>query len=65
LPTHRLWYAANYRNSSSLDMLGFSTAAWELAPGDKSGGSERRFYRALLRRADEPFDRHLARLAEG
>ena len=35
-----------------------------LVAGDKSGGSERRFYRALLRKADERFDRHLARLAD-
>lgn len=31
--------------------------------GDKSGGSERQFYRELIRKADERFDRHLARLA--
>jgi hypothetical protein len=31
-----------------------------LAAGDKSGGSERRFYRQLIARADERFDRHLA-----
>ena len=35
-----------------------------LVAGDKSGGSERRFYRSLLRKADERFDRHLARLAD-
>ena len=34
-----------------------------LVAGDKSGGSARRFYRALIRKADERFDRHLARLA--
>ena len=33
-----------------------------LVAGDKSGGGKRRFYRALIRRADERFDRHLARL---
>ena len=32
-----------------------------LVAGGKSGGSARRFYRALIRRADERFDRHLAR----
>ena len=32
--------------------------------GDKSGGSERRFYRELIRKADERFGRHLARLAD-
>ena len=36
-----------------------------LVAGDKSGGSGRRFYRELIRRADERFDRHLARLADG
>ena len=30
--------------------------------GDKSGVSEKRFYRELVRRADERFDAHLARL---
>ena len=35
-----------------------------LVAGDKSGGSARRFYRALIRKADERFDRHLARLAQ-
>ena len=34
-----------------------------LVAGDKSGGSSRRFYRALVRKADERFDRHLTRLA--
>ena len=36
-----------------------------LVAGDKSGGSGRRFYRDLIRKADERFDRHLARLADG
>jgi hypothetical protein len=31
-----------------------------LVAGDKSGGGERRFYRQLIARADERFDRHLA-----
>jgi hypothetical protein len=31
-----------------------------LVAGDKSGGSERRFYRRLVAKADERFDRHLA-----
>lgn len=30
-----------------------------LVAGDKSGGGERRFYRRLIARADERFDRHL------
>jgi len=33
-----------------------------LVAGDKSGGSEKRFYRELIRKADERFDTHLARL---
>lgn len=33
-----------------------------LVAGDKSGGSEKRFYRRLIRRADARFDAHLARL---
>lgn len=33
-----------------------------LVAGDKSGGSERRFYRGLIGKADERFDAHLARL---
>jgi hypothetical protein len=33
-----------------------------LVAGDKSGGSERRFYRELIRRADHRFDAHLARV---
>ncbi|MGH9584210.1 MAG: type II toxin-antitoxin system RelE/ParE family toxin, partial [Bryobacteraceae bacterium] len=32
------------------------------AAGDKSGGSEKRFYRELIRKADRRFDAHLARL---
>jgi hypothetical protein len=36
-----------------------------LVAGDKSGGSERRFYRQLIARADERFDRHLAANKEG
>ena len=35
-----------------------------LIAGDKSGGSARRFYRALIRKADERFERHLARLVQ-
>ncbi len=33
-----------------------------LIAGDKSGGSEKRFYRELIRKADNRFDAHLARL---
>lgn len=32
-----------------------------LVGGDKSGGSEKRFYKSLIARADDRFDRHLAR----
>lgn len=31
-----------------------------LVGGDKSGGGEKRFYKQLIARADERFDRHLA-----
>lgn len=33
-----------------------------LVAGDKSGVSQKRFYRSLIERADERFDRHLAAL---
>lgn len=33
-----------------------------LVAGDKSGISEKRFYRELIRKADERFDAHLARV---
>ena len=33
-----------------------------LVAGDKSGGSERRFYKTLIKKADERFDSHLARM---
>jgi hypothetical protein len=33
-----------------------------LVAGDKSGISERRFYRELIRKADDRFDAHFARL---
>ena len=36
-----------------------------LVAGDKSGGSERRFYRYLIAKADTRFDDHLARLRTG
>ena len=34
-----------------------------LCGGDKSGGSQKRFYRQLIERADTRFDAHLAALA--
>jgi hypothetical protein len=36
-----------------------------LVAGDKSGGSERRFYRELIRKADDRFDAHLTRIRRG
>jgi hypothetical protein len=33
-----------------------------LVAGDKSGGSEKRFYRELIRKADQRFAAHLARI---
>lgn len=33
-----------------------------LITGDKSGGSQKRFYRELIRKADDRFDAHLRRL---
>jgi hypothetical protein len=33
-----------------------------LVGGDKSGGSQKRFYKQLISKADERFDAHLARL---
>jgi len=35
-----------------------------LVGGDKSGGSEKRFYKGLIKKADERFDRHLAYLRQ-
>ena len=36
-----------------------------LVAGDKSGGSEKRFYRELIRKVDERFDAHVARMGKG
>lgn len=36
-----------------------------LVAGDKSGGSERRFYREFIRKADLRFDAHLVRIGKG
>lgn len=36
-----------------------------LVAGDKAGGSERKFYRRLIRIADERFDAHVAQLKRG
>ena len=33
-----------------------------LVAGDKSGGSEKKFYKRLIKRADARFDQHLAAL---
>lgn len=35
-----------------------------LVAGDKSGGSEKRFYRELIRKADQRFDAHLSRIKQ-
>ena len=35
-----------------------------LVGGDKSGGSEKRFYRRLIRKADARFDEHIAQLGK-
>lgn len=35
-----------------------------LVGGDKSGGSEKRFYKRLIKKADERFDAHLSQLEE-
>jgi hypothetical protein len=34
-----------------------------LVAGDKSGGSQKRFYRELIRKADKRLDAHIARIA--
>jgi hypothetical protein len=39
--------------------------AMVLVGGDKSGSSEKRFYKGLISRADVRFDRHLRLLKEG
>ena len=36
-----------------------------LLAGDKSGGSEKRFYKQFIAKADERLDFHLARLKKG
>lgn len=35
-----------------------------LVAGDKSGGSEKRFYRELIRKADQRFNAHLSRIKQ-
>ncbi|XGV95259.1 MAG: type II toxin-antitoxin system RelE/ParE family toxin [Leptolyngbya sp. BL-A-14] len=35
-----------------------------LVAGDKSGGSQKRFYKTLIQQADERFERHLKQLLE-
>lgn len=35
-----------------------------LVAGDKSGGGEKRFYRELIRKADQRFDAHLGRVSK-
>ena len=43
-------------------MLAYTDSCTNAVAGDKSGGSEKRFYRGLIRKADDRFDAHLARL---
>lgn len=67
----------NGSRHANLKEMRFSTAGgeWRLAfafdprrhaillvAGDKSGGSAKRFYRELIRKADQRFDEHLARI---
>lgn len=40
-------------------------AAILLVAGGKSGGSQKRFYSELIRKADARFDAHLARIGKG
>ena len=47
-----------------MSTLSYHFPGFLLVAGDKSGGGARRFYRALIRKADERFDQHLARLAK-
>jgi len=35
-----------------------------LVAGDKSGGSEKRFYRQLIEKADKRFEAHIARIKQ-
>jgi len=35
-----------------------------LVAGEKSGGSQKRFYKGLIKKADERFDSHLVKLQE-
>ena len=52
------------RMVSGASLFAFDTKrkAILLVAGDKSGGSEKRFYRQLIAKADDRFDAHLARL---
>lgn len=51
-----------WRVAFAFDML---RQAVVLVAGDKSGGSEKRFYRTLIATADKRFDDHLAQQEEG
>ena len=65
---------SRYANMKELSS-GFANGVWRLAfafdparkavllvAGDKAGSSTRRFYRTLIRKADDRFERHLNRL---
>ena len=54
--------SGEWRVAFTFDPVG---RAMLLVVGDKSGGSGRRFYCELIRKADERFDRHLRRFANG
>lgn len=58
-PTFRGWISTDEGEIGRREWRGRTEIA-----NDKSGGSARRFYRALVAMADARFDRHLARLAE-
>jgi hypothetical protein len=58
----RFWFSADggeWRVAFAFDP---KRRAILLVAGDKSGGSEARFYRELIRKADTRFRAHLARL---
>ena len=48
--------------SGALLLRSIQSAAILLVAGDKSGGSQQRFYKLLIAKADKRFDAHLVRL---
>ena len=64
-PKEGVEYTALWFNAAGLGRLCFfdtERKAILLVAGDKSGVSQKRFYKALIRRADDRFDEHLAAL---